>query len=77
MVTSTARCLFSTSLTWVFELLRHGAEGGHFLLLGGVQHHHCGAQQAEEAAHLAVHIQTLIQEVRRQHGAAKKHGGRL
>lgn len=59
--------LYMQYITWVFELVCHGAEGGHLLLLGGVDDHHGGAQDAQQAADLAVHIQTLVQEVGGQH----------
>ena len=54
--------------TWVCELLSHGAERSNLLFLWGVDHHHCGAQDAQQAANLPVYVQPLIQEVRGQHG---------
>lgn len=49
--------------TWVLELLRHGSKGGHLLLLRGMDDHDSGTQDAQQATHLPVNIQPLIQEV--------------
>lgn len=58
--------------TWVFELLSHGTEGGHLLLLWGVDDHHCGTQDAQQATNLPMHVQPLIQEIGCKHSTGRK-----
>lgn len=69
---SSAWLLKSPGPTWVLELIGHGTEGRHLLLLWGVDHHHHGAQHAQQTTDLPVHIQTLVQKVRRENSAARK-----
>jgi len=42
--------------TGVLKLLGHAAERVHLLLLGRMHHHHRGPEDAQQAAHFAVHV---------------------
>lgn len=57
--------------TWVSELVSHGTEGSHLLLLRGMNHHHCGSQDAQQTTHFSMDVQPLIEEIRGQHGARR------
>lgn len=57
--------------TWVLQLVSHVGEGGHLLLLGGVDHHHRGAQDAQQTANFPMNVQPLVQEVRGEHGTGR------
>lgn len=51
------------ALTWVSELDSHDTEGSHLLLLRGMNHHHCGSQDAEQTAHFSMYVQPLIEKI--------------
>ncbi|TNN71280.1 hypothetical protein EYF80_018482 [Liparis tanakae] len=43
-------------------LFSHGTEGSNLLFLRGMNHHHRGAQNAQQTADLPVNIQPLVQK---------------
>lgn len=57
--------------TWVSELVSHDAEGSNLLLLRGMNHHHCGPQDAQQTTHFSMYVQPLIKEIRGEHGTGK------
>lgn len=57
--------------TWVSELVSHGPKGSHLLLLRGMNHHHCGSQDAQQTPHFSMDVQPLIEEIRGEHGTGR------
>lgn len=59
--------------TWILELLCHGGEGRNLLFLWGVDHHHCGPQNAQQTTNFPMHIEPLIQKVRGEDCTGEKN----
>lgn len=57
--------------TWVSELVSHDTEGSNLLLLRGMNHHHCGPQDAQQTTHFSMYVQPLIKEIRGEHGTER------
>lgn len=57
--------------TWVSELVSHDTEGSNLLLLRGMNHHHCGTQDAQQTTHFSMYVQPLVKEISGEHSTGK------
>lgn len=63
--------------TWVSQFVSHDTEGSNLLLLRGMDHHHCGPQDAQQTTHFSMDVQSLIEEIRGEHGTRRTKMGHI